>query len=212
MNIKYSIYPTLLDSFYWYKRFPDTKFSELIDKINRVKTPMPIAALKGIQFEKCVNDCINGIVLEKKGKEVVTENFYFNNDLIYKIANKLKNAKTKQEFISGIVKTKFGLVKVYGFVDYSFPEMYVDLKTTSMYKIGKYKINNQHKAYSLIAKVNGNPIKEFNYLVTDFTRFFIETYKCTEKLHQEFITELEDFIDFLEYHKELITDKTIFKP
>lgn len=210
MDIKYSIYPTLLDSFYWYKRFPDAKFSELIDKINKVKTPTPIAALKGVQFEQCVNNLISGVLLSTNGSDVITENFSFNADLINKIATKLVNAKKQQEFISGIVETKFGFVKVYGFVDYSFPKMYVDLKTTGNYKIGKYKVNNQHKAYSLISKINGNPIEEFNYLVTDFSRVYIENYKCTEKLHQEFILELEDFIDFLEYHRELITDKKIF--
>lgn len=206
MKIDFSIYPTLLDSFYWYKKIPtEEKLKELLDKINRVKTPMPIAALKGSQFEDCVNKTIT-----QKSIISIAENFEFNPDLVSKIANKLSRATGQQKHIEAIAKTDVGNVKYYGFVDYTFPEMYVDLKTTSNYKIGKFKSNNQHKAYSLISQLNGKPIKQFNYVVTDFSRMFIETYDCNEKLHQELLNETYDFVSFLEYHKELITDTKIF--
>lgn len=216
MDINYSIYPTLLDSFFWYKKIPtDEKLKELLDKINRVKYPIPIAALKGIQFEDCVNKYIKKIPLNKdfsnkKTGEIITDNFRFDAEIIDKIGNKLSRAIEQQKYIQAIVPTEVGNVKFYGFVDYTFPEMFVDLKTTSNYKIGKFKVNNQHKCYSLISDVNGTPIKQFNYVVTDFSRMFIETYDCTDKLHTELLNELYDFVDFLENHKHLITDNKIF--
>lgn len=206
-----SIYPTLLDSFFWYKKMGDQKLQELLDKINRVQpSEFPLAALKGIQFEDCVNRLLKKQPLDLHGEFYKTPDFEFNTDIVDKIANKLSRAEKQQEYIEAIIPTEIGNIKVYGFVDYSYPNMLVDLKTTGKYSIGKFQNNNQHKAYSLVKKTNGTPIDKFNYLVTDFKNIFVETYETNDQHHNEFLQEVYEFWDFLQFYKSDITDKKIF--
>lgn len=209
--IKYSIYPTLLDSFYWYKRGYNEK-QELINKINRVKTEMPEAAKKGVEFEGVINMLLkaNNHKLLMDVEYYQTENFVFKPEIVNRIALKLANAIRQQEYIEAVVQTPIGGIKVYGFIDYSYPDMFVDLKTTGSYKKDKYKINNQHKCYPLLAQINGRSISKFNYLVTDFTQMYIEPYTHNSSMTDEFIFNLVEFTEFLEVNRELITDKKIF--
>ncbi len=208
----YSIYPTLLDSFHWLQKMgTEEKFNELIDKINRVKKDMPIAALRGVEFEECVNNMLKNI--PNKVNEhgfIVTKNFEFNGGVVRKIADKLRNAKKLQEYVEGVVGTSKGDVKVYGFIDYSYPNMFVDLKTTSRYSYGKYEVNNQHKCYPLLANLKGREIQRFTYFVTDFNNTYLEPYDYSNNLRDEFIYNLECFIDFIEEYRHLITDTKIF--
>jgi hypothetical protein len=171
---KYEIYPTLIDSFYWAKRLG--KWDELLDKVNRVKSEMAEPALKGIAFEACVNKAI----IKPFASNMLIDTFEFDSDLINKVAKKLCNSIKQQEYIQANLETKYGAVKLYGFVDYSYPEMYIDLKTTGSYKIGKFNIYNQHKAYPLINQLNGGKVHHFNYLVTDFKEMYIEQYPHTK--------------------------------
>lgn len=207
-----SLYPTLLDSFYWYKKIPSpAKFQELIDKINRVKpSEFPIAAKKGIQFEDTVNKLLKGMNIQRRDGVYVAQDFEFNSVIVDKIVHKLANHKKQQEYIQAIVPTEIGNVKLYGFVDYTYPDSDVDLKTTGSYSFGKFKINNQHKCYSLIRESNGTPIKDFKYLVTDFSHVFVETYPSSKQLHEEFLQEVYGFNEFLQTNRELITDTKIF--
>jgi len=209
--VKYNIYPTLLDGFYWYKRGYNT-LDEFIGRINRVKTPMPEAAKKGVEFE----GVINMLLKANNHKSLMdveyyqTENFVFKTEIVNRIASKLANAVKQQEYIEAIVETPVGGIKVYGFIDYSYPDMFVDLKTTGSYKKDKYKINNQHKCYPLLAQINGRPINKFNYLVTDFQQMYIEPYNHTQSMTDEFIFNLVEFTEFLEANRDLITDTKIF--
>lgn len=208
---KYALFPTLIDSFYWYKRGYNEK-QELIDKINRVKTEMPEAAKKGVEFEGVINTLLKGkchpLLMDVEYYQ--TENFVFKTEIVNRIAQKLINAEKQQEYIEAIVQTTVGGIKVYGFIDYSYPDMFVDLKTTGSYKKDKYKINNQHKCYPLLAQINGRDIKKFNYLVTDFQQMYIEPYNHNSSMTDEFIFNLVEFTEFLEVHRGLITDKKIF--
>lgn len=200
MSISYCIYPTLLDNFYYYKCYGGKKFQELIDKINRVKTPLADAAQRGISFEDCVNKTLRG------------EPTYLNfkPELIDKIANKLSNAIKQQEYVEGVFDTVHGQVKMYGMIDYSYPEMYVDLKTTQTYRSNKFKINSQHKAYPYLNQLNGGTVKQFNYLITDFYNMYTEPYQHTQAMVNELIKDTTEFIEFLEANRHLITDKKIF--
>lgn len=210
-KVKYQIYPTLLDSFYWYKRGYNEK-QELIDKINRVKSEMPEAARKGIAFEAVINMLLksNNHPLLMDSEYYKGDGFIFGAEIVNKIAAKLINAKKQQEYIQANVQTPVGAIKVYGFIDYSYDDMLVDLKTTGSYKKDKYAINNQHKCYPLLAQLNGKNITKFNYLVTDFSRMYIEPYVHTKAMRDEFIFNLVEFTEFLEANREIITDKKIF--
>lgn len=220
---KYQIFPTLIDSFYWYKRGFNTK-EEMLNKINRIKSPMPEPAAKGVAFE----DCVNAIIKSKTANHPMLRdsffdkayqdanfpdtkfNFTFKGNLILKIAAKLANCIKSQEYIQANVPTPVGLIKVYGFIDFSYPDKFIDLKTTGSYKKGKYKDYNQHKCYPLLAQLNGRPIKDFLYYVTDFNDTYLEPYAHTPALKDEFIRDLVEFTEFLERERHLITDKKIF--
>lgn len=211
-KIKYALYPTLLDSFYWYKRGFNEK-EEIINKINRVKTDMPEAAKKGVAFEACVNNLIKtGTVNHPlmQGEFFEKDGFHFKGPVVLRIAKKLQNAKKLQEYIQANVQTPAGLIKVYGFIDFSYDDMYVDLKTTASYKRDKYAINNQHKCYPLLNQLNGGKVDKFNYLVTDFNDMYIEPYVFTKSLQDEFIFNLVEFTEFLEANRDIITDTKIF--
>lgn len=209
--VKYQIYPTLIDSFYWYKRGYNTK-EEFLNKINRIKTEMPEAAKKGVEFEGVVNMLLktNNHKLLMDVEYYQTENFVFKTEIVNRIAQKLANAIKQQEYIEAVVETPVGGIKVYGFIDYTFPEMDVDLKTTATYKKGKYAINNQHKCYPLLRKINGRSKSDFNYLVTDFSNMWVEPYAHNSSMTDEFIFNLVEFTEFLERERELIMDKKIF--
>lgn len=193
--IKYSIYPTLLDSFYWAKRLG--KWQELIDKVNRVKTDVdwPEPVLKGMRFEAVIND-----LLDKKS---VTHEF--DENLVQKVFTKLQNYKAKQKYIQGNVKTPYGIVKCYGFVDYEYDDFYIDLKTGSKYTKNKYEINSQHKCYPLIGGK-----KSLTYMITDFSQIYYEPYVFTKELEDKFIFELTEFIEWLETNRGIITDTKIW--
>jgi len=211
-KVKYQIYPTLLDSFYWYKRGYNEK-EEFINKINRVKSEMPEAARKGVAFESCVNNLIKtGVVNEPlmQASFFEMDGFSFKGDIVLKIAKKLQNAKNIQEYIQANVHTPAGLIKVYGFIDFSYPDMQVDLKTTGSYKPSKYAINNQHKCYPLLNQLNGGSVSKFNYVVTDFEQMYIEPYVHSKSMIDEFIFNLVEFTEFLEANRGIITDKKIF--
>lgn len=219
----YQIYPTLIDAFYWYKRGYNEK-EEILNKINRIKSPMPEAAAKGVCFEACVNNIIKtgvaghpllkGSFFEKQYQDdnfpQTKYTFNFKGDLILKIAAKLGNATKLQEYIQANVSTPVGIIKVYGFIDFSYPDKFIDLKTTGSYKQGKFKDYNQHKSYPLLAQLNGRKIYDFLYYVSDFNDTYIEPYKHTSALKDEFIRDLVEFVEFLEVHREFITDKKIF--
>lgn len=218
VKVDYAIYPSLLDAYLRFKRRDDDEtFTSLFDKINKVaQIEHTEHQAMGIEFEHCVNDVIDGFkcagltdpVIEDN--HYITNNFKFKVDVVDKIANRLSRAIKKQEYMEAIIPTHLGNIKLYGIADYSFPEMLTDLKTTSYYKCNKYKDNTQHSTYSLIREVNGNPIKAFKYLATDFDKVYQETYIPNEVMHQKLMFTIFEFISFIEYFKKRITDVKIF--
>lgn len=174
---------------------------------------MPEAAKKGVAFEAVINKLLKmGIPNHPLIQDALftQDGFTFQSEIVLKIAKKLQHAVKQQEYIEAIVQTPIGGIKVYGFIDYTYTDMFVDLKTTGSYKKDKYKINNQHKCYPLLAQINGRNVSKFNYLITDFSRMYIEPYEYNSGLTDEFIFNLVEFTEFLEVNRGLITDKKIF--
>lgn len=206
MNFDYSFYPTLLDSYFRYKKSEDElSFIQLFDKINKVESEPDEARLKGIAFENLINEmittenvnCINGMFL--------SNDFEFNDSIVLKIYEKLKRCSKIQSYQEKIIETEKGKIKIYGFFDYKFPQMTVDLKTTSNYSFGKYENNMQHKFTSLLTDD-----EEFNYISTDFEYLYSENYWLTDKVRKQAMTDIFEFIDFINYFKKYITDGKIF--
>lgn len=206
MEFQYAFYPTLLDSYFRYKRSEDElSFIQLFDKINKVEQEADEARLKGIAFEELINqmidsgnvNCIDGMFL--------SGDFSFKEAVVLRIYDKIKRCSKIQSYQEAIIETPKGRVKLYGMFDYKFPEMTVDLKTTSSYSFGKYEENMQHKFISLITKD-----KEFNYIATDFEYVFFENYWLTDKVRKQCIADVCEFIDFINHFKKFITNTKLF--
>jgi hypothetical protein len=225
----YKIYPTLLDSYNRYLIGPqymsddgpteeeiDAKsLEELINKINRVPYLPTEPQARGTSFESCVNALLDSTDIEikadKKDNRLYSfEGFEFPKELTDKVVRELTGYSTRSERISALISTPAGYVELYGVMDYSFPSVQVDLKTTKKYDFLKYKDNTQHKTYPFIAKENGIHVDNFCYLVTDFKDVYAEHYTYSPAFRDELIENICRFIDFIEINREIITDKKIF--
>lgn len=211
MKYQYAFYPTLLDSYFRYKKGEDElSFNQLFDKINKV--PQEVIdeeaeknRLKGIAFEGLLNSIITTENTHLVDDTFVFEAFEFSKDLVLKVYDKLNRCSNIQHYQEKVIETPRGNVLLYGIFDYKFPEMTVDLKGVKSYNYGKYKDNMQHKFASLISDD-----KEFNYVVTDYEYMFIENYWLTDKIRKQAIKDIVEFIDFIEHFKKYITDTKIF--
>lgn len=215
-KIKYQIYPSLLDAYSRFKRNDDEEtLNSLLDRINKVETERPEHVLKGIDFEECVNSAIDSLRNGKKDEipyDILTGMLHsvFDADVVIDAAHKLQNATKKQEYIEAVVETQVGLVKLYGIIDYRFPDMIADLKGRELYNYGDYSDHAQHPCYSLISKTNGTPIKAFKYVISDYKNVFVETYIPNDNDESKFLRLVVEFCQFIEHMKKFITNKKIF--
>lgn len=189
----YQITPTLLDAFARFERHQDEEsFNDLINKINRIKSETTEHKLKGIAFENAVNG--------------LKSDFYFEPDLISKVQSKIINNTGIQVEISA----EYNNVRYYGIADYTFPEMILDLKGTGNYYYGKFKKKNQFPVYSFIKELNKEPIRQFKYLVSDYTNIYQETYLPSQKVYDDLLEFTGEFIRFINHFKKHITNPAIF--
>lgn len=235
----YKFYPTLLDAFddylnssriyneFWgfaenpsmtEEEFEQKQFDGLIDKINRVPFESE-AADKGTAFNEVI-DCIlenrrsdrmeissSNEAITVRYKEYV---FSFGMALCRSIANRVKDGITQQR-VEGMLKTRLGDVLLYGNMDYLMPFKVIDLKTTSKYNAFKFRNKWQTHVYPFCLEQMGNLTEMFEYLVTDFKNIWDEQYRYVREVsEQKLVAHCERFIEFIEQHKHLITDKKIF--
>lgn len=198
---QFKFYATLLDAFKWYQASEkEDAEQELINKINRVPFQSD-AAEKGTRFNNLI-DCL------MDGESQISDEF--GERLPAGIAE-LLNGSIKQVFTSTLLQTDYGLVELYGYIDYIKMDAAIDLKTTKNYELGKYKDSLQKHVYPVSLIDDGNDIKTFEFLVTDFSSIYIETYNVN---YDESVVILkrvcEHFIEFLRAKKHLITDLKIF--
>jgi hypothetical protein len=206
--LKYKFYPSLLDSFQWYlKSEADDAFQEFIDLVNRVDKPKSEAMLKGT----ALNELLDLDQLpEADYKGMIAHNeFGFKADLVRKLHDYFSGC-AKQVFTQGEIETPRGTVLLYGYTDYIRLKVY-DLKTTSNYTFPKFLHNLQHLVYPYCLLQEGIDLPEFEYTVTDFSNIYKEGYVFKpDRDIQKIVRACSQLIDFLEDHRELITDKKIF--
>lgn len=202
---------------------------ELINKINRVPFDSE-AADKGTCFNEVV-DCLiehrnsqimqisrvyegnNVVALSVKYKE---REFQFPIDMCRELAAYFNGAVT-QYFCEAILPTKYGNVKLYGYLDELMPTCIHDIKTTSRYEAYKFRDHWQHIVYPYCLREEGNDISRFEYDIIKWGKglndydFFTEVYNYNEAEDKpRLIAHCESLIEFLNANKELITDKKIF--
>lgn len=201
---------------------------DLIDKINRVPFDSE-AALKGTCFNEVV-DCIiehrNTDKMEvsrvyEEGKLKALSVKYNNREFVYPIelctdlAWYFKGAVT-QYYCEAILPTKYGNVKLYGYLDELMPTCIHDIKTTSRYEAYKFRDHWQHIVYPYCLRQEGNDVSKFEYDIVKWGKdmsyeFFTEVYNYNESVDlPRLIAHCEGLIEFLQANKDCITDKKIF--
>lgn len=188
MEIRYRLYPTLLNSF---ARFESGKLTlqELLDRINRVPVPQTEAQAKGVSFEEAV---IKGTSEEQYDPELLSR----------------VRALLPRPMVGAQVFCQYqsGNALIYGYVDVIGRSLAVDIKTTSKYQENRYLTDHQN-FYLPALKSKG--IRSLRYVITDFQEVFLEEYGlATDFSVQE--RQLTSFCDFLENNRSLIYDPKIF--
>lgn len=210
------------------EEFREQQFQDLINKINRVPFDSEKAD-RGTVFNEII-DCMvlnenskrmkicrvrdeNGKTVGIKGTYNERE-FTFPLELCREVADYYQGT-LPQQYIQAILPTKFGDVLLYGYIDYVAPFCTHDLKTTGQYSVGNYRDHFQHLVYPYALAENGADVTMFEYNVVELGKTFFRTYTETydfvpERDIPRLTQHVEDFIDFLECNRDLITDKKIF--
>lgn len=208
--------------------FEKEQFQSLINRINRVPLSWEDseAADRGNAFNEAVDCLIQGCKSEKmelksdKEAGIIKANynkrtFIFPIALVKEFASYLNDGAC-QVYTEAILETKYGAVSLYGYIDELLPCSIHDIKTTSKYKAGKFRNNWQHIVYPFCLGENGNEVNEFEYNVAvlgnnNAFSTFTEHYRFIPVLHIPKLRLItEQLIEFIELHKDLITDKKIF--
>lgn len=207
----------------------EQKFRDLIDRINRVPLELT-AAYRGTAFEEVVNCLVqnrkpkDGFVFDKVRDSwgnvslirvtYASSSFYFPLEICRRLATQYSGAVC-QNFVRGVIDTRFGDVELYGFTDYTLPFGIHDLKTCGWYERGNYADHAQHLVYPFCLKQMGSPVDYFQYDIVEFkdeeAALFSERYEYVESdAVDELTSDIEDFILFLQDNRELITDRKVF--
>ncbi len=186
--IHYRFYPTLLNTF---ARFQKGYLSEqeLLDRINRVPAPQTQAQAKGVSFEEAV---IKG-----------TDEEYFDPEILRKTRALLPRPMVDTQVYC---QYQLGKVLLYGYVDVIGRTLAVDLKTTARYTPGRFALDHQN-FYLLALRPKG--VRSLRYVITDFREVYQENYDlATDFSVQE--KQVQLFCEFLEGHRDVISDTKIF--
>lgn len=203
---RYAIYPTMLDSFDWWRTRPSAKAEqELMDKLNKRPFKATPAMERGTAFNELVDELVkrsvivdptsHDKVLQWKGQE-------FPRDVTEDISARVKGCMT-QKYLQAYLDFDGMTVKVYGFADYVDLNKIWELKTGSYYP-GKFARRWQRATYLACHP----SAKSFTYLVTDFINVYEETYDDPglPALRQT----IEEFVDFVEKRRSEIVNPKLF--
>jgi len=219
------------------EEFHEKKRLELINRINRV--PMAWEDSEKADRGTTFNEIVDCMILNCKSKKMDIERicdiddntnvialratynereFTFPIKICREFANYYKGA-ISQVYTEAVLPTKYGDVKLYGYIDELMPSSVHDIKTTGKYSVGKFKNNWQRVVYPYCLNANGNKVYDFEYNILlinervsgDIYETFIEYYAYFPKTEIPLLTtHVESLIEFVEVHRELITDLKIF--
>ncbi|MBR6282879.1 MAG: HNH endonuclease [Muribaculaceae bacterium] len=199
--------------------YADKCFNDLIDRINRVPFESE-AADKGTAFNEIV-DCLIAGKKQSNMLEFSEEDDYifckfkqwqfaFKRALCEEFAKYYEGA-VSQLLIKAPMETKYGVVELYGYIDELMPFSVHDIKTTKYYEASKFKNHWQHYVYPYCLWWRSCNVQYFEYNITDFTDTYTESYAYVPERDNAILQAMcENFIEFLEANRKLITDKKIF--
>lgn len=125
---------SLLNSFLYVTHNENADIQDFEDVLNRIKKPTTEAQQKGLDFE----------------------------DEVYKGNKPLYNPYVKDGLYQVKVSKPYKDILLLGIIDVLQPDRIYDVKTTQVYKTGKYFDTSQHKVYCYITS-----IKNFSYLINE---------------------------------------------
>lgn len=196
-----------------------TAFNEVIDCIIENRQSKDVTVTKIYESSLCDAGMMDGI-----GKLVALQAVYnsrtfrFPIEICQEFAAYFKGAMT-QQFTAGILPTRYGDVRLYGYIDELMPMCVHDIKHTSSYTVGKFRRNWQHIVYPFCLNQDGNNITEFEYNVAQYKDLKSGTVYETFSEHYAYVPDrdiprlievCEGLIEFIEAHRNVITDKKIF--
>lgn len=204
---QYNIYPTLLDSFDWWRsQAPgaraDKALQELMDKLNKRPFKGTLAMEKGTAFNELVDRLSKGEITLADSGLVEQGGFTFSLATASDIAKRVLGTQI-QKYLQAIIPVDNYDVKVFGFSDYLAPDRIWELKTGGYYP-GKFARRWQRPTYMACRP----EVKKFTYLVTDFVNVYEETYEHPGR--EELIQTLREFVDFIESHRAEIQNPKLF--
>lgn len=220
------------DAPYTAEEFTKKQEQDLINHINRVPFTSEPASC-GTALNEIVDCIILNKPTEREGLVITHDNengiinatldgfsFAFSEQFCREVADYFHEC-VPQYRCSGILPTKYGPVELYGNIDYLGLDKVFDLKSTSRYDFGKFEDHWQRYTYPycLLQSADCSEIKEFEFTVCKlrsdkkviFADFYKEVYTYDHHVATAKLTMIcERFIEWLNLHRELITDKKIF--
>lgn len=217
-NPAYMIYPSLLDAFTAFRTADWMTEEELLARINRTAGTSPEAA-RGTAFNNVIDRLAAGapvgiVVDGATGEEVYTIQdttgaYVFPVDICDRLAA-LYSEAIPQQFVEGDIECRYGTVRLYGYVDGLFPRSVRDIKTTKRYEAQKYRHGWQKLVYTYCVRQMGGTVEEFAYDATDFRSLYTEVYTGPQIDIKGHIGEIEDFIEYIEAKRDVITQPKLF--
>lgn len=207
-----------------------TAFNQLVDAL--IKHPQEFYREQGCGSED-ITFTVTTKEVRKRNDEPRTEEFYdvvytnttviqgedsvaaysfsFPKMLVDEFATYYEGASS-QVYCSGTLNTAFGEIDLYGYIDELLPFSVHDIKTCKCYKAGKFKDHWQHIVYPFCLRKSGIDVAMFEYNVTDFKDTYTELYVYEEQRDVPRLRDIcERFIQFIEQHRERITDTRVFR-
>lgn len=202
----------------------DVAAGELIDRINR-KAFKSEAADRGTAFNTIIDDIAGAATVLRRryrttdsgrlGVDVNGRLYSFKRDQCYEVAARYDGGLA-QLGVSRCIATRHGEVELYGYIDVLMMDRVVDIKTTgARYVPGKFRHNWQHIVYPYC--LNNAYLRRFDYDVYvmnskgDITERYNETYNYLPERDDDLLRDhIDGFLDFVEEHRNEITDLKIF--
>ncbi len=219
--MKVKLYPTLIDSYKMFLTTDFISFNEMIDRINRVPRDVPPIAKRGTLLNTLIDELISGVLLpvsrsvqpdgstmDVYQKEIDGLRFEYPKHIVDTLAKHVKGAQI-QVFSRADLSTSRGEVELYGYADYVLGDAAIDLKCKDHYKGPAYQHSFQHKCYLYTLKKSGFNLVRAEYLITDLVDVYTEQYHWSEKMLEDLIEEVTGFLEFVDKHRDVITDKRV---
>lgn len=212
---------------------------ELIDAVNRVPHEPIEAADKGTAFNEIIDCLIEERECEREDMQIFLCNSYndeclpnysvqFNgwefsfDSFLCKDVAQYFSGHIPQYTCSAILPTAYGDVELYGHIDYVGINRICDLKTTKDYTFGNYSHYWQRYLYPycLIESGDMEEVSEFEFTVVKWKQnknkpisgeMYKEIYTYSHEASKLKLTAIcEAFIEWLEEHRDVITNEKIF--